>query len=208
MTEIVYVCLVHFQGPHSLQLPNVGGGTTRFDRRIRNLPAVAWGRASPFLPTGISVIASPLGAPHISPMKTDARREQLTAALPAMGRDPASVRQRVEALEQLLERAFTVPILGRVGLDSVVGLLPVVGDVVTAAMGSYLIWEARNLGVSRWTQARMVGNLGVDTALGMIPFAGDIFDFVFKSNSKNLRLIKRHLDRHHPGQRTIDARPL
>jgi hypothetical protein len=141
-------------------------------------------------------------------MDTNARWDQLTAALPEVGRDPASVRRRVEALEQVLERAFTVPVLGKVGLDSVIGLVPVVGDVVTAAMGSYLIWEARNLGVSRWTQARMVGNLGFDTLVGMVPFAGDIFDFVFKSNSKNLRLIKRHLDRHHPGARTIDARPL
>lgn len=141
-------------------------------------------------------------------MKTDARWDQLTAALPDVGRDPASVRRRVEALEVLLERAFTVPVLGKVGLDSVVGLLPVIGDLVTASMGGYLIWEARNLGVSRWTQARMAANVGVDTLLGMIPFAGDIFDFVFKSNSKNLRLIKRHLDRHHPGSRTIEARPL
>lgn len=136
---------------------------------------------------------------------TDARWEQLTATLPDMGRDPASVRRRVEALEILLERAFHLPVVGRVGLDTVVGLLPVVGDVVTGVMGTYLIWEARNLGVSRWTQARMLANVGVDTALGMVPFAGDLFDLFFKSNSKNLRLIKRHLDRHHPGQRTIDA---
>lgn len=136
---------------------------------------------------------------------TDARWDQLTAALPEMGRDAASVRRRVEALEILLERAFHLPVVGRVGLDTVVGLLPVVGDVVTGVMGTYLIWEARNLGVSRWTQARMLANVGIDTALGMVPFAGDLFDLFFKSNSKNLRLIKRHLDRHHPGQRTIDA---
>lgn len=136
---------------------------------------------------------------------TDARWDQLTAALPDIGRDPASVRRRVEALENLLEGVFKVPVLGRVGLDSVVGLLPVVGDLVTAAMGSYLIWEARNLGMSRWTQARMVGNVGFDTLVGMVPFLGDAFDFMFKSNTKNLRLIKRHLDRHHPGSRTIDV---
>lgn len=154
------------------------------------------------------MIAPPPLLPHISRMNTNARWDQLTAALPEVGRDPASVRRRVEALEQLLERAFKVPVLGNVGLDSIVGLLPVIGDLVTATMGGYLIWEARNLGVSRWTQARMVGNLGVDTALGMVPFVGDIFDLVFKSNSKNLRLIKRHLDRHHPATRIIDARPL
>ena len=52
----------------------------------------------------------------------------------------------------------------------------------------------------------MVANLGIDTAVGAIPFAGDVFDFVFKSNSKNLRLIKRHLDRHHPAAALIDAK--
>ena len=136
----------------------------------------------------------------------DARWEQVTAALPDMDRGPAGVRRRVEALEVLLERAFTVPVLGKVGVDSVIGLLPVVGDVVTGVMGTYLIWEARNLGVSRWTQARMLANVGFDTAIGMVPFAGDLFDFVFKSNSKNLRLIKRHLDKHHPSTTTLEAR--
>jgi hypothetical protein len=79
------------------------------------------------------------------------------------------------------------------------------GDIVTAAMGAYMIWEARNLGMSKWQLTRMAANLGIDTAIGAIPFLGDAFDFIWRSNSKNLRIIKRHLDKHHPGTRVIDV---
>src|SRR3546814_5453092 len=65
-------------------------------------------------------------------------------------------------------------------------------------MGGYLIWEARNLGMPKWKIWRMMGNLGVDTALGAIPLVGDAFDLLFRSNSRNLKIIKRHLDKHHP----------
>ncbi len=127
-------------------------------------------------------------------------------ALP-LARDPAAVRRRIERLEFLLERAVTIPGLGaKLGLDGIVGLIPVVGDVVTGAMGLYLVWEARNLGASRWLQARMLGNVAFDTAIGLVPLAGDVLDLVFKSNSKNLRLLKRHLDRHHPATGLIDVR--
>ncbi|GGY93020.1 hypothetical protein GCM10011614_04870 [Novosphingobium colocasiae] len=123
-----------------------------------------------------------------------------------LGSDADAVRRRIEALEQLLERAIAVPgTRHRVGLDALVGLIPVAGDLVGAAMGLYLVWEARNLGMSRWQQARMIGNIGVDTALGAIPFAGDLFDFVFKSNSRNLRIVRRHLDKHHPHTRIIEG---
>jgi hypothetical protein len=132
--------------------------------------------------------------------------DQLSKSLPAMGRDPHSVRQRVEAVELLLERSFHIP--GTkipVGLDSIVGLVPVLGDIVTAAMGAYMVWEARNLGMSKFQLMRMAANVGIDTALGAIPLAGDAFDFLWRSNSKNLRIIKRHLDKHHPGTRIIEG---
>lgn len=119
--------------------------------------------------------------------------------------DPAALRKRVETLEFLLERSFTIPGINRpVGLDAIVGLVPVVGDVISAAMGAYIIWEARNLGMPKWKLWRMMGNLGFDTALGAIPLVGDAFDLFFRSNSRNLKIIKRHLDKHHPGTITID----
>ena len=132
--------------------------------------------------------------------------DQMAKSLPSMNRDPHAVRQRVEALEKLLERSFHVPgTKVPIGLDSIVGLVPVLGDVVTAAMGAYMVWEARNLGMSKWQLMRMAANVGVDTALGAIPLAGDLFDFIWRSNSKNLRIIKKHLDKHHPGTRVIEC---
>lgn len=134
-----------------------------------------------------------------------ARPMRINRNLP-IGTDPASVRQRVELLEKALERAFVVPGINRpVGLDAIAGLVPVLGDVVTAAMGVYLVWEARNLGLSKWKLWRMAGNVAFDTAVGSVPLAGDVFDFLFRSNSRNLRMIKRHLDRHHPATRVIDG---
>ena len=139
-------------------------------------------------------------------MRIDRQQMDQMAGRLAIGRDPASVRKRIEAMELLLERALGVPGTNmRVGLDSILGLIPVVGDVMTAAMGAWLIWEARNLGMSKFHLVRMAGNVGFDTLVGAIPLAGDLFDFVFKSNSRNLRIVKRWLDKHHPETRLIEG---
>ena len=135
-----------------------------------------------------------------------ARLEEMASRLP-IGRDPASVRQRVEAMERLLERAFVIPGINRpIGADAIVGLVPVLGDLVTTAMGAWLIWEARNLGMSKWHLTRMAGNVGVDTLIGMVPLVGDAADFLFRSNSRNLRIVKRWLDKHHPETGVIEGR--
>jgi Domain of unknown function (DUF4112) len=122
------------------------------------------------------------------------------------GTDPASVRRRIEGLERLLEGLFTIPGTNqRVGLDVILGVLPIGGSVIAAAMGSYLAWEARNLGMSKTAMVRMAGNIGVDALLGAIPIIGAVPDLFFRSNTRNLRIIKRHLDKHHPGTVTIDG---
>ena len=106
----------------------------------------------------------------------------------------------------MLERAFIVPGINRpVGLDAITGLVPVAGDAVSALLGLYLVWEARNLGMSKWQLARMLGHVGFDAALGVVPFAGDVADFFYRSNTRNLKIIRRHLDKHHPGTRIIDG---
>lgn len=139
-------------------------------------------------------------------MPTPQEQFEAIAANLQAGRDPASVRRRLEAMEGLLERAFVVPGTNyRIGLDAVVGLVPVVGDLITAAMGSWLIWEAKNLGMSRFQLWRMAGNIGVDTALGAIPLVGDAFDLAFRSNTRNLRIVKRWLDKHHPSTLTVEG---
>ena len=135
-------------------------------------------------------IASRSDAPRARPIQPQ---------LPAGGSDPRAVRQRIEAMERLLERSFTIPGINRaVGLDAIAGLVPVVGDLVAAALGAYIVWEARNLGLPKWKLYRMVGNVAFDTAVGAIPVVGDAFDVLFRSNTRNLRMIKRHLDKHHP----------
>ena len=130
--------------------------------------------------------------------------ERYTASLP-LGRDPGAVRQRMEAMEHLLERSFVIPGINRpVGLDAVAGVVPVVGDFITAAMGAWIVWEAHNLGMPRWQLMRMAGNVAFDTAVGAVPLAGDVFDFLFRSNTRNLKIVKKHLDKHHPDTRIIE----
>lgn len=138
-------------------------------------------------------------------MGNTGRLREMTPELP-LGTDPASVRQRIEAMERLLEGLIEVPGLGRkVGLDALLGLVPVAGDVVAAALGLYLVWEARNLGMPRWQLWRMAGNVGFDTLIGAVPVAGDLFDFLYRSNTRNLKIVRRHLDKHHPATRLIEG---
>lgn len=124
-----------------------------------------------------------------------------------LGSDAAAVRRRIEGMEKLLERGFTIPGTNqKFGLDFILGLIPVGGDFITAAMGLYMVMEARNLNMPKSAIIRMLGNVGLDWALGLIPFAGDAADFFFRSNSRNLRIIRRHLDKHHPSTATVDHR--
>jgi hypothetical protein len=110
-------------------------------------------------------------------------------------------RERLIALSQLMDSAFEVPGLRtRIGLDAVLGLVPVAGDVLSAAIGLFLISEARALGASRVLQARMLANLMTDAALGAVPLAGDIADIYFKAHLRNLRLLQKEL-----GEPFVDA---
>jgi hypothetical protein len=125
---------------------------------------------------------------------------------PSIGTDPASVRQRVEALEKIMERLIVIPGTKRgIGLDVILDLVPFAGSTAGAVLGAYMTWEARNLGMTKWQMSRMAGNVGVDWLLGLIPWVGAIPDFFFQSNTRNLRIIKRHLDKHHPAGATINA---
>jgi hypothetical protein len=128
---------------------------------------------------------------------------------PKIGTDPESVRQRIEAMEKLLERLFVLPGTKQtVGLDAILDLVPVVGDIAAAALGAYIVWEAKNLGMSKWQMARMSGNVGLNWALGLlsvVPVVGVVPTLLFRSNSKNLKIIKKHLDKHHANTATIEG---
>ena len=131
--------------------------------------------------------------------------DRIVQDMPGFGRDPTSVRRRIEAMEALLEGLFVIPgINRRVGLDVILDIIPIGGGVIAALMGSWMAWEARNLGMSKTQIARMAGNIGVDFLLGLIPWVGAVPDFFFRSNTRNLRIIKRHLDKHHPSSAVID----
>ena len=122
------------------------------------------------------------------------------------GTDPVSIRKRVEAMEHLLERSLVIPGTNYpIGLDTIIGFVPVLGDIVTAAMGAYIVWEARNLGLPKWKLWRMAGNIAIDSAIGAVPVIGDAFDVVYRSNTKNLRIIRKHLDKHHPHTMVIEG---
>ena len=102
----------------------------------------------------------------------------------------------IEKLAELLDTKWVLPgTTWRFGLDSVIGLVPGIGDAVTTIMGAYIIVRARELGAPLHLQAAMVGNLAIDTLVGAVPLVGDVFDFAFRSNAKNVRMLKRHLDR-------------
>ena len=110
--------------------------------------------------------------------------------------------QRLERVAHLLDSAFAIPgTRYRVGWDSVIGLIPGVGDFATTLVSAWIIHQAYRLGASKVTLARMVWNSGLDMLLGTVPLAGDLFDATFKSNQKNLALLRRHLARKglHPG---------
>ena len=139
---------------------------------------------------------------------SEEQTSKMRREMPGLGSDPHSVRQRIEAMEKVLERMFVIPGINKpVGLDVILDLIPGIGTISAAALGSYIAWEARNLGMSKWQIARMGGNIGFDMLLGLIPWVGAIPDLFFQSNTRNLRIIKRHLDKHHPHTKTIDIEP-
>src|SRR6185503_6213189 len=103
---------------------------------------------------------------------------------------------RLEKLAFLLDSAFLIPGTNRrVGLEAVIGLVPVIGDIAGVALSSYILYEAKRLGVPRWLLARMALNVAFDGAVGVVPLAGDLFDAAFKANRRNVRLLRKHLER-------------
>lgn len=103
--------------------------------------------------------------------------------------------QRLEWLSTLLDTALVIPGTGiRFGADSIIGLAPAAGDVVTTVAAAYIVYEAHRLGVPRDKLLRMVTNLAIDGAVGAVPVLGDIFDVAFRANRRNMRIIREHLD--------------
>jgi hypothetical protein len=103
---------------------------------------------------------------------------------------------RLRALARLLDNAIQIPgTRYRVGLDALVGLVPVLGDVIGAIFSTFIVFQAARLGASKATLVRMVGNVALDTVVGEIPLLGDLFDAGWKANMRNLALLEAHLQR-------------
>lgn len=121
----------------------------------------------------------------------DSRTRCTTMTTPPVRTDGAS---HLKALARLMDSAVAIPGTNiRVGLDSVIGLIPGLGDLAGAAMSGYIVLAAARLGVPTPVLVRMVANVAVDGVVGSIPLLGDLFDVGFRANLRNTDLIERHL---------------
>jgi hypothetical protein len=102
--------------------------------------------------------------------------------------------ERAELIAELMDDAVELPVLGKVGLDPLLGLLPAAGDTVSALVSLYIVVEAWNAGVPRSTLARMAGYVGLDWVVGSLPVLGDLFDVYFRANRRNVRLFRQHVE--------------
>jgi len=110
------------------------------------------------------------------------------------GQETAKLLNRIRKITWWMDRSIQVPGTSwRIGLDGLLGLVPGVGDFSTALVSAYLIHLARKNGISNRDLLRMIGNLAVDLGVGAIPVVGDLIDFMWKSNTKNLRILEDHL---------------
>jgi hypothetical protein len=127
--------------------------------------------------------------PHIIPPGGSAAR---TAGSQRVQRTSGLDDEHLETLANVLDDAFAIPGTNwRVGLDAIVGLVPGVGDLISSAFSFIIVFAAWQRNLPKVTIARMVGNIAIDTLLGALPFVGDIFDAAWKSNKKNVALLKR-----------------
>jgi hypothetical protein len=103
---------------------------------------------------------------------------------------------RLEAIAKLLDIAFILPGTKiRYGVDGIIGLIPVVGDIIATALSLWVVREARALGAPWHLTARMLGNVAVQGVVGAVPVAGDAFDVLFRANMRNARLLRRWMDK-------------
>jgi hypothetical protein len=128
----------------------------------------------------------------------------MSASRPATGfagRMPAAPdrAQKLESLDRLadvLDTRWRVPGTDwRFGVDAVASLAPGVGSVATGLVSAYMIKKAHEIGAPGHVLARMVGNVALDTVLGSVPVVGTIFDFAFKANRRNMKLLREHFSR-------------
>ncbi len=118
---------------------------------------------------------------------------------PAASPREAETRARLDLLARFLDSAIRVPGTNvRFGADALLNLVPGIGTLTSKGMSAYLIWEARRLGVPTGTLLLMIGNVGVDFVISAVPVVGWVGDVFYRSNLRNMTLLRDHLDRPHP----------
>ena len=116
------------------------------------------------------------------------------------------VRERLARLAWLLDSSIPIPgTRFSIGLDALIGLVPVLGDALGVFLSSYIVREAAALGAPRSILARMAFNVALEGLVGMIPLAGDVFDAAWKANQRNVRLLNAWLDHPRAAQRASRA---
>tara|TARA_B110000211_G_scaffold206669_1_gene241884 strand:+ start:211 stop:603 length:393 start_codon:yes stop_codon:yes gene_type:complete len=101
---------------------------------------------------------------------------------------------RLERFSKLTDSSIGIPFTKfNIGLEAVIGLVPVIGDAAGLILSSYVLIEAQRLGVSKRIKTKMIINMLIDFVGGLVPFFGDIFDAFFKANTRNTRLLKKHI---------------
>lgn len=101
--------------------------------------------------------------------------------------------QSFERIANLMDSKFEIPGTNfRFGLDPMLSLMPVLGDLITLIISSMLIYTMHNHGASRKVVIKMMLNAGLDTVIGAIPLVGTVFDVFYRSNERNVRLLKEH----------------
>jgi hypothetical protein len=159
------------------------------DQEGREIPAETLGRG-PFVQGSFTQSAPGQGSIHVKTFTFnsganpfgDLTREQRLA--------------RLDALAKLLDIAFIVPGTNvRYGIDGLIGLIPVIGDIITTAISLWLVREARALGAPWHLTMRMLGNVALDGVVGIVPLVGDAFDVMFRANVRNVKLLHRWLDK-------------
>ena len=103
---------------------------------------------------------------------------------------------RLDAVARLLDVAFVLPGTNiRYGIDGIIGLIPVVGDIIATALSLWLVREARSLGAPWHVTGRMLANVALEGTVGMIPIAGDAFDVMFRANIRNMKMLRRWMEK-------------
>lgn len=106
-----------------------------------------------------------------------------------------AVLARLEKFSRFTDSSIGVPLTRfRIGADSVIGVLPVVGDVAGLILSGYVLVEAQRIGASKDIKRQMLRNVGIDFVGGLLPVVGDAFDAVYKANTRNTRLLKNYLE--------------